>query len=393
VFPRSHFIEEITMRWSLKLGRFAGIGVYVHWTFFLLLAWIAYVGMAAGENAAAVAMSLIFVLALFACVVLHEFGHALTARRYGCGTRDITLLPIGGVARLERIPEVPMQEFWVAVAGPAVNVVIAAVLFVVVAALGQGFEFTGIMTTGGSFLASLMWVNVALVVFNMLPAFPMDGGRVLRALLATRMSRVEATHIAAGVGQFMAILFGVFGIFSGNWMLLFIAFFVYIGAQAEAQAVEMRSIIRDYRVRDAMIRQFNTLRETDLVADAARESSASHQKDFPVTDGKEIVGLVFYRDVVKALAQGEGNQPVADIMRRDCPSVDEEAPLDRALDKMNAQGCSTLLVERGDELVGMLSEEQLGQWLMLHSSIRKRSSEDLLPAAANTRRPKTPVHS
>jgi CBS domain-containing protein len=298
----------------------------------------------------------------------------LTARRFGCKTRDITLLPIGGVARLERIPEIPIQEFWVAVAGPAVNVAIAGMLFGVLVLIGQTYQYTGITLVGGSFLAKLMWVNVGLVLFNMLPAFPMDGGRVLRALLATQMTRVKATHAAASVGQVMAILFGIGGFVSGNWMLLFIAFFVYVGAQGEAQAVEMRSIFKGYRVRDAMIRQFRTLNENNLVADAAEESSTSHQKDFPVTDGKRITGLLFHRDVVKALAQGDGNQPVADVMRRDCLLVDDNEPLHRALDKMNACGCPTLLVQRQNELVGMLSEEHLGQWLMLHSSVRQRSS-------------------
>ncbi len=369
------------MKWSLKLGQFAGIGVFVHWTFFLLLAWIAYLHVAAGEDTAMVLTGLAFILALFGCVVLHEFGHALTARRFGCKTRDITLLPIGGVARLERIPEVPLQEFWVAIAGPAVNVVIAGMLFGVLVVLGQAYQFTGLTLVGGSFLAKLMWVNVALVLFNMLPAFPMDGGRVLRALLATQMTRVKATHIAASVGQVMAILFGIGGFLSGNWMLLFIAFFVYVGAQGEAQAVEMRSIFKGYRVRDAMIRQFHTLSENDLVADAARESSTSQQKDFPVTDGKEITGLLLHRDVVKALAQGDGNHRVAEFVRRDCLLVDDNEPLDRVLDKMNACGCPTLLVQRQDELVGILSEEHLGQWLMLHSSVRRRSSETPSQAA------------
>jgi Zn-dependent protease/predicted transcriptional regulator len=331
--------------------------------------------VAAGEDAATAFTGVAFILALFACVVLHEFGHALTARRFGCKTRDITLLPIGGVARLENIPEVPLQEFWVAIAGPAVNVVIAGILFVVLAVLGQTYQFTGLTLVGGSFLPKLMWVNIALVLFNLLPAFPMDGGRVLRALLATQMTRAKATHIAASVGQFMAILFGVSGFLSGNLMLMFIAFFVYLGAQGEARAVEIRSICKDYRVRDAMIRQFHTLSENDLVADAARESSTSQQTDFPVIDDGKVTGLLFHRDVVRALAQGEGNQRVAEFVRRDCLMVDDNEPLDRALDKMNACGCPTLLVQRQDELVGILSEEHLGQWLMLHSSVRERSSE------------------
>ena len=365
------------MRWSLKLGQIAGIGVFVHWTFFLLLAWIAYLHVAAGEDTAMVVRGVAFILALFACVVLHEFGHALTARHFGCKTRDITLLPIGGVARLERIPEVPLQEFWVAVAGPAVNVVIAGILFAVLAGLGQAYQYSGLTLVGGAFLVKLLWVNIALVLFNMLPAFPMDGGRVLRALLATQMTRVKATHIAASVGQFMAILFGIAGFLSGNWMLLFIAFFVYVGAQAEAQAVEMRSIFKGFQVRDAMIREFRTLSENDLVADATRESSTSQQKDFPVVDGTTISGLLLHRDLVNALAQGQGERRVAELVRRDCLVVQDNEPLDGVLDKMSACGCPTLLVQREHELVGILSQEQLGKWLMLHSAVRQPSPESL----------------
>ncbi len=244
------------MRWSLKIAQVAGIGIFVHWTFFLLLAWVVYSYMSAGEKGSVALEGVIFVLAIFACVVLHELGHAMTGRHFGVQTRDITLLPIGGVARLESIPEVPMQEFWIAVAGPAVNVVIAGVLLVIWFIAGDVARARDVTLVGGPFVGRLIVVNVMLVLFNLLPAFPMDGGRVLRALLATRMSRVRATHIAATVGQFMAILFGIAGVFSGQWMLLFIALFVYLGAQAESHMVEMRSLFKGARVRDAMITHF-----------------------------------------------------------------------------------------------------------------------------------------
>lgn len=363
------------MGWSLKLGRVAGIGVFVHWTFFILLAWIAYIHIAAGEDTAMVLTGVGFVIALFACVVLHELGHALTARHYGVSTRDITLLPIGGVARLESIPEQPMQEFWIAVAGPAVNVVIAAILFAILVAGGQSPQVTGVALGDGTFLTNLLWVNIVLVLFNMLPAFPMDGGRVLRALLATQMPRVKATHIASKVGQFMAILMGFAGVMSGNWILLFIAMFVYLGAQAEARAVEIRSILKGHRVRDAMIRQFLTLTAQNTIRDAATESAASHQKDFPVLQAGKIAGIVFYNDLVKALNEGQAEQHVGEIMRRDCLVLDQNDPLDRALDRMNACGCRTLLVRDGAQLVGIISEEHLGQWMMLQSSVRERDSE------------------
>jgi Zn-dependent protease/CBS domain-containing protein len=361
------------MTCSIKLCEIAGIGVFIHWTFLILIGWIILAHVSAGDNALVIVEGVGFVLALFACVVLHELGHALTARRFGIKTRDITLLPIGGVARLERIPEVPFQEFLVAIAGPAVNVVIAGVLLVVLIILGAFEQIYQVQVVGGSFLAKLMWLNVTLVVFNLVPAFPMDGGRVLRALLATRMPRVKATHIAASVGQAIAILFALAGlIIPGMFMLLFIALFVYLGAQGESQAAEMREVFRGARVRDAMVQRFLTLRESDPLELATSEMVAGHQKDFPVTDGKQITGILLQRDVVKALAEGRANSSVADVLCNRCPTVQPDEPLDRAVDRMQSAGCSALLVVRDGALVGLLTNEHLGDWVMLHSAWQER---------------------
>jgi Zn-dependent protease/predicted transcriptional regulator len=357
---------------SFRIATLAGIGVFVHWTFFILLAWIAMSHVAEGDDFAKVAEGVGFIVALFGCIVLHELGHALTARQFGVKTRDITLLPIGGVARLERIPERPLHEFLVAVAGPAVNLVIAGLLLIPISLAGRLGQSLEVTVVGGDFLTKLMWVNVGLVIFNMLPAFPMDGGRVLRALLAARMSRVRATHKAAAVGQMMAILFGILGVLGGQWMLLLIAFVIYQGAQAESAAVELRALFHGVRVRDVMITRFQTLSEDDPVELALAASSQGLQKDFPVTHHHKIRGVLQYHDLVNAMKGGTAGVRVSDIVRRECPIVSENEPLNRALEKMHAAECSTLLVVRGDELVGMLSEEHLGQWVRLHASLIDR---------------------
>jgi Zn-dependent protease len=208
------------MRWSWRIGRVAGIGIYIHATFWLLILFILVDYWVQGHNVMMALAGVVFVMAIFGCIVLHELGHALMARRFGIRTRDITLLPIGGLARLERMPEKPLEELWVALAGPAVNVVIAALLFGVLVALGGQPGWWKFQWVGGSFLNKLMVVNVWLVAFNLIPAFPMDGGRVLRALLATRMEYTDATHVAARIGQGIAYLFGLVGLFTDPFLNL-----------------------------------------------------------------------------------------------------------------------------------------------------------------------------
>ncbi|HET7038490.1 MAG TPA: site-2 protease family protein, partial [Gemmatimonadales bacterium] len=281
------------MKGSWALGRIAGIRVQMHWTFLILIAWVVVEHVAAGADPRAVAAGVGLVLAVFGCVVLHELGHALAARRFGISTRDITLLPIGGVARLERMPSQPGQELLVAVAGPAVNVAIAGVLYVVLNATGGMRPVSELALVGGSFLPQLLWVNLFIVGFNLLPAFPMDGGRMLRALLAFRLPYPRATRIAAGAGQLMAVLFGFMGLMGGNPFLLFIALFVYLGAQGEAQQVELRLAIDGVTVGHAMMTRFTALPATATLGDAAQELLAGAQQDFPiVADGGRLVGLL-----------------------------------------------------------------------------------------------------
>ena len=220
------------MRSSLKVASIFGIEVRIHLTFLLFLVWIwfSYYQVAGFEGAV---QGVLFILALFACVLLHEFGHAFAARGFGIETPDITLLPIGGVARLSRIPEEPWQELVVAIAGPLVNVVIAAALILVIHTNATLEQLEYLESPRIELLAKLASVNVMLVLFNLIPAFPMDGGRVLRALLAMAMPYARATQIAAWIGQGLAVVFGIVGIFVNPW-LIFIAFFIFAGAQQEA---------------------------------------------------------------------------------------------------------------------------------------------------------------
>jgi len=254
------------MKWSWRIARLAGIDVYVHSTFLILLAWVALSHYLESRSVAAMMAGLLFVLTLFGVIVLHELGHALTARRFGIRTRDITLLPIGGVARLERMPDDPRQELLVALAGPAVNVVIGAALFALLQ-LTSGLEPLGALSiTHGSFVERVMLVNVFLAAFNLLPAFPMDGGRALRAILAIRMEYARATYYAAVIGQALALVFGLIGFFT-NPMLMFIALFVWIGASQESSAAQVKSALAGIPVTRAMITNFQTVRPSDTLTD------------------------------------------------------------------------------------------------------------------------------
>src|SRR5438132_11990150 len=247
------------MSWSIPIIRIAGIQLRIHITFLLLIGWLA-IGYYAEGGSAAAAGRILFILLLFACVVLHEFGHALAAKAFGINTPDITLLPIGGVARLERMPEEPKQELLIAVAGPAVNVVIALGLFLAGGSFINPFVNPAAPERVG-LVSQLLIINVLLVAFNLLPAFPMDGGRVLRALLATRMSYARATQIAATVGQGFAFVFGFIGLIIPNPFLIFIALFVYIGASQEAALAQMKDVSRRFPVSSAMVREFRSLPE------------------------------------------------------------------------------------------------------------------------------------
>jgi Zn-dependent protease/predicted transcriptional regulator len=358
------------MRWSWKIGEFAGIGVYIHATFWLLILFILYVHWSQSHSLATALAGVVFVLAIFVCVVLHEFGHALTARKFGIRTRDITLLPIGGLARLERMPEDPKQELWVAAAGPAVNVVIAAVLYVMLAAAGAHPDLENLRWVGGNFLNKLMVVNVWLVAFNLLPAFPMDGGRVLRALLATRMEYTRATQAAARVGQMMAFVFGFVGLFT-NPFLVFIALFVWMGAEQEAAMVQMKSSLGGIPVARVMLTDYRALAPDDTLSTAIDHILAGWQQDFPVVFGDHVLGVLTREDLMRALAQGGTGALVRDAMQRDVVTADSHDMLESALARLRECNCRTLPVVHNGQLVGMLTMDNVGEFLMIQSALRQ----------------------
>ncbi len=365
------------MKWSWRIGSIAGIDILVHGTFVLLLLWVGVSHYLPRHSLGDVGSGIVFILALFAIVVLHELGHALTARRFGIRARDITLLPIGGVARLERMPEDPRQELLVAIAGPAVNAVLAVAFFLILAPVGGVGPFREFSLVGGDFLGKLFWINVSLAVFNLIPAFPMDGGRVLRALLAMRGDYVRATQTAAGIGQGIALFLGFAGLFT-NPFLVFIALFVWMGASAEASTVQLRSALAGIPVSRAMISEFRTLRPTDTLDDGVRYILAGFQQDFPVVDGEGVVGVLTRSGLLKVLADRGPTTPVSEAMERSFETAEANEMLASALNRLEACKCHALPVLSAGRLVGILTMDNVGEFLLVHAAAGGRRSTSTL---------------
>ncbi|CAN5332976.1 site-2 protease family protein [soil metagenome] len=360
------------MPWSITVGRIAGSEIRIHLTFLILLAWIGFAEYLQGGTAAAID-GVLFIIAVFACVTLHELGHALTARRYGITTPDITLLPIGGIARLSRIPEKPSEEIVIALAGPAVNLVIAAILIVILGARFNPAALVSIEEAEPGFLVRLASVNIFLCLFNLIPAFPMDGGRVLRALLAFRLGRRRATEIAARIGQGLAFAFGFVGLMSGNAILVFIAIFIYLAATSEAGDVGMREVARRVPVDRAMVRVFESLGTQATVDDAADALIRTTQREFPVVDGGgRLRGFLSRNAMIAALKASGPATPVIDVMTRDVPVVKSGQSLELAVRLMQEKQASEIAVLDADEhLVGYVSRENLAEFMMIEDAEAK----------------------
>lgn len=358
------------MKWSWKLGRFAGINVYLHATFILLLAWITVMQGMAGHSVATMLSGLAFMLALFGSVLLHEFGHALTAKMYGIGTLDITLLPVGGMSRMERMPEEPKQELAVALAGPAVNIVIAVTLLVFLTATDTWVSLDKLALPHGSFLERVLLANVSLLFFNLLPAFPMDGGRALRALLAFRMSYGQATRLAAAIGQVFAVIFGLIGLLV-NPLLVLIAVFVWFAASQEAAATLMKLSFAGIPVKEAMLTDFQSLREEDRLARAVDLILAGSQHDFPVVEENRVTGLLTRTHLITALSQHGPEYRVADAMRRDFRTVESSELLESVLMRVAQLQDYAIPVTQSGRIVGLLTADNLAEFFMLRTAMEQ----------------------
>lgn len=360
------------MKWSWKVGEFGGIGLFIHATFPLLLVFAALPALMDGGDIAAAIESIAFISVLFVCVVLHEYGHALAARRYGIKTQDITLLPIGGVARLERMPEKPSQEFVVAVAGPMVNVAIAAVLFAVMFLAGVSVPSLGLGWGNESFLERLLMINVVLVLFNLIPAFPMDGGRILRAILAARVDYARATRYAAYLGQGLAVVFAIAGFFVNPFLVL-TGMFIFMGARAESQMAQQRSKMLGFTVGQAMRTNIRALGSHEWLANAVDSMMSTAQQEFPIVENGHVVGMLTRNALFKGLQQFGAYVPIERVMQRTAATVDAEDPLANATETMQGNDLSTMPVTHNGVLVGIVTLDGIREFLTLQNMLRAAS--------------------
>ena len=347
---------------SVGSVRLLGVPVRLHFTFILLLIFLAVIGLGGNQSPASYVL---FVLALIVSVLLHELGHALVSSHYGIRTLEIVMYPIGGVARLER-PAKPWEEFWIAIAGPAMNLAIAGAIFAILYSQNKPFNFFALTQPSSDNLADRIALgNLILAAFNLLPAFPMDGGRMLRAVLSSLKSEYEATRIATWSGRMLAISMGLYG-FIYMPMLAFVAFFIYLGAANEGAASRGRSLTQGIPVRAAMMTDFRTISHGSSIREAANLLLSSSQQDFPVVHGDQVIGLLGRNALLRGMAHEGQASYVAGFMQREFPSVPPDRDLAEVLPLMAHAGACVLVMQDG-RLLGLLSSDNLSQFLLLRS--------------------------
>jgi Zn-dependent protease len=355
------------MKNSLYLGKIAGIKLFIHWTFLILVAWIVIANVRNNATTDQIIWAVIFVLAVFGCVTLHEIGHALAGKQFQVKTSHITLLPIGGLAQMEAIPEKPKEELIIAIAGPLVNVLIAGILYLFVEP-PQDIEELNVQAglRGENFWYALMSVNIILVVFNLIPAFPMDGGRVLRALLSFRLGHVKATRIAASLGQLLAIGFVFLG-FMANPFLIFIGLFIFLGAQSEQVYASTKSVLRQYKVRDVLMKEIPVLHHDATVNDAVTKLLSGQNKNFIVMQDGTPIGTLSRDEIIRALHEQGAQKPVDAIKNPDMVYLNPDMPLDEAWTEMQKQKRKVMLITDNGRLTGIVDDENLAEFLLIYS--------------------------
>lgn len=359
------------MKFSLYLGSYKNVKVFIHWTFSLLLLWIIISNLRQGMPMVDILWVILFVLALFACVVMHEFGHALAAQRYGIQTKDIVLYPIGGVARLEKLPEDPKQELWVAFAGPLVNIALFIILSAILSFTGYNIEsLEELKIRPNTILLYIASANLILALFNLLPAFPMDGGRVLRAFLSIKLPRAKATQIAGGIGQFLAIFFVFFGLFN-NPILVLIGIFIFLGAGAEVAHTQQESFLKGYQVKDALMSHFQILGYDAPLSKAVEKLLNSQATHFVVVKDDVAVGTISRNEIIKGLEAGGESALIEKFADFNPTKLEIDLALDDAWKQMLSQNKKVAFIIENGHFLGILDQENISELILVKTALNQ----------------------
>ncbi len=355
------------MRGSYKILSIRGISIHIHWTFLLLVGWVILANASTGNNIEQITWSLLFLLAVFACITLHELGHALMAARFGIQAKEIVLLPIGGIASIEKFPENPGQELAISIAGPLVNVAIAGLLWLLIpnmSIIENGQHMT--IMHGHDFIYNLRTVNIALAVFNLIPAFPMDGGRILRALLGFKLNYIQATTIAATVGKVIAILFIMAGIVLINPILPAIGIFIIFSAGAEESYLRLKSLVKGIKLNEVLMYDYNSLQANMTVQEASNILNSNHSKYFILMDGANPVGTINRMEIIKAIAEMNYNVPVKNLLKEELQSLNGNKEIDTVLEQLARSDERIYPVMDNSQFVGVVSLNHIIEYLLLN---------------------------
>ena len=365
------------MKGSFKLGKVAGIGIFIHWTFSLLILFIIFMNYKSGQNTTQIIWSVVFILSIFITVLLHELGHALAAKNYNIKTKDITLLPIGGLARLERIPEKPMEELIVAFAGPLVNIALAFITAFFISIPDNTDKLMAELSNGvnaNNFFLNFFLVNFWLAIFNLIPAFPMDGGRVLRALLSFKLPRNVATRIAARIGQFLAMAFIILGFFTSPF-LIFIGIFVIIGAQIEADYTESKFMLKGFKVEDVVMKDYQTIDADEKIKKAVELLLDSQNKIFLITENNIPVGTLNRDQIIMALSKKGDDEFIYNVMDRNLIILESNSLLENVFELIQQNKSTLMLVMENNQLIGTLDIENLLEFILINEVKIKKAHD------------------
>ncbi|WP_035671115.1 site-2 protease family protein [Flavobacterium sp. 83] len=365
------------MKGSFKLGKVAGIGIFIHWTFSLIILFIIFMNYRAGQNTTQIIWSVVFILCIFITVLLHELGHALAAKNYNIKTKDITLLPIGGLARLERIPEKPTEELIVAFAGPLVNIALAFITALFISIPEDTGKLMAELSDGvnaNNFFLNFFLVNFWLAIFNLIPAFPMDGGRVLRALLSFKLPRNVATRIAARIGQFLALSFIILGFFTSPF-LIFIGIFVIIGAQIEADYTESKFILKGFKVQDVVMKDYQTINLDEKIKKAIELLLDSQNKNFLITENNIPVGTLNRDQIIMALSKKGDDEFIYNVMDRNLIILESNSLLENVFELIQQNKSTLMLVMDNNELIGTVDIENILEFILINEVKIKKSHD------------------